>query len=705
MVTMTRVTDPEILARLNEGFTPPKRRKLTRVTDPEILKRLGDPYAPEEEQGFFNKLPRNIAAGLSEAARGIGNVPHALGLPYAPHFEETDFGKMFGIKEEPTLSDKIIQSLAQFIPGIAAPEANLGRAGELIGQIPKAGKFLKGAIGQAIPQAAYGATQNENPLTGAAEGAIGAGIGSGVGAGIEKLVNKLRPSSLLRGNLSPEDLARNLEVTKGTETGLGDVIESPMLKRLQQNILPGVLGSGAESSMQRTGNQLVDTGGKILEGLTGGEITPDYGQKILEALKKSAKDVEKVKANKFNKVNELADKAGLATDRSNLRTTAKSLLKQVESDPDLAKFTNEKDIKLIRELAYPEHEAQITKGLTSKIKQLDENIAKEGRIDLATGKPIDTKVSEKTISVNRPKGGVSVITGKPIAPTHKYSLKSTDILRGKIGEHAYEASVKGEEPKKQLYSRLKKALEKDVEGAIDKTASKELKDAHKEAMDYYRTDYSKFDNPDIRKFIKGDADSDTILPHFLRGGKSDRAFLLSKLSSKLEPESKKLLASAHFSQALNDEGTAIDPLKFRALYNSLGKKQKDVLLGKGELRKSIKDYSDLIGKNTESFNLMFNPKTGARNTDLLTKLSQIVSSAAGGLPAIATNIGLSATARLANKGITSPKLREKLVKGMIEDKKINLPKTKAGLAKIGSFLSQGYDKEPKPMELELVKGR
>lgn len=122
------------------------------------------------QQGFFNKLPRNIGAGLLEAARGIGNIPHALHLPYAPHFEETDFGKMLGLTGAATLSDKLIQGLAQFAPAIAAPEAQLGRAGQLIEKIPKAGKFIKSAIGNALPTSVYTATQEEeSPFSEAAK--------------------------------------------------------------------------------------------------------------------------------------------------------------------------------------------------------------------------------------------------------------------------------------------------------------------------------------------------------------------------------------------------------------------------------------------------------------------------------------------------------------------------------------------------------
>ncbi len=58
-----------------------------------------------KEQGFFNKLPRNIGAGLSEALRGFANIGHGLHIPGAPYFPEEDYSKQYGLTGEPTFSD------------------------------------------------------------------------------------------------------------------------------------------------------------------------------------------------------------------------------------------------------------------------------------------------------------------------------------------------------------------------------------------------------------------------------------------------------------------------------------------------------------------------------------------------------------------------------------------------------------------------
>lgn len=115
-----------------------------------------------EGESFITKLPRNLTAGLLEGLRGIGNVPHAIAPNYFHHFKPTDFRKMVGLNEPATTADKLSEIGGQFLPAIIAPEAQLGRAGEAIQKIPKIGKFIKSAIGNAIYPSAYAATQSED---------------------------------------------------------------------------------------------------------------------------------------------------------------------------------------------------------------------------------------------------------------------------------------------------------------------------------------------------------------------------------------------------------------------------------------------------------------------------------------------------------------------------------------------------------------
>jgi hypothetical protein len=543
-----------------------------------------------------SNLAKNLGVGTLNMGRNLANTPHRLaslvGLGDTPGFgnlapEEFDYAKTLGLDNQN--QNSIVQSIPEITASFAIPGSTIPR-------------MIAG-------QAAFGATQNKNPLIGAAEGGAGALVGAGVGKLIETGFNKLKPSSLLRGNLSKEQLAKNLKTTKGTETSLGQVIENPILQRLSENVLPNVIGSGAEKTMQRTANQVVSKGEELLHGLREGELVHEnYGSKIKEALQESAKSVETEKTSKFRKVNEMAGEHGVTTERSNLRKTADDALSQINSDPDLAQFIDKADSKLLKNLS-----------------QHKEN---------------------------------------PWGSANTYSLKDTDILRGKIGEKAHEANIKGEKPRAAIYQRLKKALEEDVNNAIERSKSPELKTAHKEAMDYYKNEYVPYQ--DIQKFVKKGGDPDLILSHFLKMGSNDRVQLLRKLGQSQAGE-KNLIGNAYLSPAY-EEGK-LNPLKLSTLYHKLGKRQRVELFG-AENNKKIKTYTDLVRKNKEGFNLMFNPKTGARLGHIGT-VAGVVGSGGLHLPSI---LGMGALGNVANRLLTSESFREKLISAMIKDKKLTIPK-------------------------------
>jgi len=97
------------------------------------------PVQPKEpEQGFLNKLPRNIGAGALQGLSGLINLPYNIaqmlpsnprGESYAkalgeslretnaeriPHIKQYDYSKMLGIKSQPTASDEAIQLATEF---------------------------------------------------------------------------------------------------------------------------------------------------------------------------------------------------------------------------------------------------------------------------------------------------------------------------------------------------------------------------------------------------------------------------------------------------------------------------------------------------------------------------------------------------------------------------------------------------------------
>jgi hypothetical protein len=133
------------------------------------------PQNEEPEQGFLNKLPRNIAAGAASGLPGLANLPYSIAkmLPgqrrqdsdedallkaigdnpqeinpeRIPHFTEQNYSKILGIKGTPTLGDKAIQTATEF----ALPILGAGKL---------AAKGIK-SIAEHLPAVTYKGLANE----------------------------------------------------------------------------------------------------------------------------------------------------------------------------------------------------------------------------------------------------------------------------------------------------------------------------------------------------------------------------------------------------------------------------------------------------------------------------------------------------------------------------------------------------------------
>lgn len=559
----------------------------------------------EENRSFLSKLPANILTGLAEMGHGLINAPHNIAnlvspeiASHIPKQQEYDYASMLGLPQNPTMADKIVRGVAQYAPTalIPAGEASL---------IPRVGA-------QAIKQGAFGATQNENPIKGAEEGAIAGAGGELLSSGIEGLLNALRPSRMLRGNLTKEELQKNLESTEGTNTSLGRALESPTLNRVYENILPHVIGSGAEDVMQKTAGQIGEKGTTLLEKIRG-DINPgDTGVQLQSAMKQAASAAREEKNKGFEKLNKFADESGLKVGRENLQNTASNVIKDIELSPEL--------------------KAEFGKDLFNDLERYAAN----------------------------PEGN---------------TLKLTNIFRGKLGDKANELYQAGKMHEYGIVNSLKEALSKDIDESFERSENPALKSAYEKNQQDYIEKFAPFEDKDIVKFTRQGGDPDLILPHFLRGGKNDRATILSKLTNLPQQDKtsmSNMLSYAHLSKAIDENGK-VDPMKLSTLYRNLGEKQKEALIPSESTRSELDKFTNLVGKNKESFDLMRNPKTGARNTDLIIKLAQIATGTTLGLPGLAALAGGGLAGKVVTKALTSEKTRTNLIKKMIEDKKMKIP--------------------------------
>lgn len=417
-------------------------------------------------------------------------------------------------------------------------------------------------------------------------------------------VNAVRPSVIFRGNLSPEELASNLKATQGTNTGLGRVLESPTLNRLSENILPHVIGSGAEATMQKAADQVTKRATDLLEGLRGDATPEKVGEALQTALKAAAKETRQQKDDIYTKVNTMADESGLKVGRTNLQKASQDVLAEINKSPELKRL--------------------LDKHLLADLDSFSQS--KEGN-----------------------------------------NLKLSNIFKGKLNDKANDYWADSKIYEYGIMSSLKDALSQDIESSISNSHDLDLQDAYHAAEKFYQDSYAPFEDRNIVKFTRLGGDPDMILQHFLRLGQNDRANLLTTLVSKLPDKYKDLVPYAHLSKSLDEKGQ-VDPIKMATLYNKLGENQKNVLFPDKGKKQQFEDFSNLVGKNKEAFYLMFNPKTGARNTDLLIKIAQIMGSSAGGIPGLIGGIGTGAiVGRTLNKLLTSPKVRENLVKKMISN--------------------------------------
>lgn len=174
-----------------------------------------------QEPSNENNPLRHLGAGIGQAALNIGrNIPDVFsmikgGQQLRNTFPKIDPYQLMGVqKSENGLSPEgFIQGLGQFVPAMALPELRLGSLGNLLSSSGKLGNFASNILSKGTPFAAYGATQNENPLVGALEGyglqgasEIAPSVLKGIGNTFSNAFKKVTPESIAKSLQSSHDL-------------------------------------------------------------------------------------------------------------------------------------------------------------------------------------------------------------------------------------------------------------------------------------------------------------------------------------------------------------------------------------------------------------------------------------------------------------------------------------------------------------------
>lgn len=437
-----------------------------------------------------------------------------------------------------------------------------------------------------------------------------------------------RPSNFLRGTLTPDQLAQNLEAAKGTKTDLGSVIGSSSLSDTYNTVIPAFPGTLADKTMKQTNQLLQSRGHDLLQKMLGENSSVDVPGQLQQALKSKEIEVKELKKQNYNDLNKAADDAGLKIGDDNLNTTAQDKLSEISGS---ARLRQEAPSSLVDDL----------KRYSSPATSTD--------INPATG-----------LSITEPE-----------------TLKSSDIFRGVLGDKSQQAYENNDTFQSGIYGSLKDAKNKDVEDAINNSGDDNLKTLRDKAHNFYATELAPFFDPDVLKFTHQGGDPDTMLNSFLKTSRvSDRSRLLGKLMDKMPENKQSLVPYAYYSRALNDDGT-INTQKLATLHQNLGTNQENVLFKDKSLHEDMNNYKKLADLNTPAMNTMVKPKTGFMNrafAPFATGMQGLTTGLAlggpvGGAAGLALGIGSPIIAgRYATKMLTSEPIREKLVNAMIENK-------------------------------------
>lgn len=610
---MKKVTDPNLLSQLeNENDQQP-------VNDPNLLAQL---EGEDESNDLMDKIsgsllnqmsPENLGKNL---AIGPIKVGEKIGEKLTGEKPAQDWEKYFNLPESQT--SPLVQGLGGYIP--------FGMAGGA------------GLMGEMLAGGAHGAAtakkgeEVEGGLQGASFNALLRAIGSGL--------NAARPSQMFRGNLSPQELQRNLDVAGNTNTGLGDVIESPTLKKQYENVLTKIPFSGANQRLQQTGKQVVQEGQNILNDFLGDANPRTIPDQIHETLNNQY-DLHQTQKQELYKIpDKIADKINLKLELPTFARNA-TIYKNALEDTQMLK-----------------HEPEV-KSLINKLQNYEHPTT-----------DVESLILDKE--------------GKPLISETKYpTLSEANVLASKLNNLG-ERFTKSPDPTQRsagsTFYKLGQSLKSDIKNSIHKSGNKELQDSFAKAEKNYAENFSPFLDKDAYKYI-GDpnANVDNIVNDFLKtSSKADYGKQLSKLTRLLPAKQQRLLGYSYFSRALDNEGN-LNPNKLATLIKKLGPNQFEALIPDSLQRKRLLNYSRLARMNKEAQELMFNPHTGQRSSEhipaILASIGGSMGALMAGLPGAAVGplagiVGPGLASKPLVHALTSPSFRRSLVKAMIENKKM-----------------------------------
>lgn len=422
----------------------------------------------------------------------------------------------------------------------------------------------------------------------AAEGGIkagGAGISKAKGIISDKFSNVGKIAKQAEGLLSPEELARNVRAAEGTHTDIGNVIGSPELAhRLSNEIIPQAKDAAVDKIMRKREQEVQQRAEQVGDMAAGkGKLANVDMNPLVEKLtQEAAKESTYIKNELYQPIDKLAKAEGINLELPSFKEMAAENAAAIENSPML--------------IADNKFKSRYNKLLGL---QKTENVI-PGKIVDASGKPLSETVQRSSISEAK-----AIFNDLYREGTRMLKSESaTDRATGK------------------LYRELSTAGNADIQSLLNTKGSKKIQNTYEKAQEHYRSDFSRFLDKDVRKFLDETKDYDSMVHDIIKPSKiKDNYSQIEKIVDVLPENQKHLLGAAYFQKAFDPYGV-LQPTEMGNLWNKLGRRQQEALFPDPAMRQSIRDFINLKQMNADALNKWFNPKTGAKNQGMIAKIME-----------------------------------------------------------------------------------
>jgi hypothetical protein len=614
------------------------------ISDDELADKLHSKYYPNlDKKDFYNRIGLQSEAkpeGWKGVAKDISQIPGALGKAIFPGIPN----QIRGIASNPErLPGNVLQGIADLgqaptaaMPALADYLASKGIISkETAAKTPLRppnieNTFNKGhESGDILTQLLAGGVNVPGGVKAGTQAAL-----KGTRAlekGLSKAAMPLKPSTYINSPLSREQLAANYRAAEGTQTPLGNIIDSPLLKGLFENVTSEVPFSGSDKITANIANQVKGKANKLFEASEAGLPPGERRGQLKTAIEAAYENQKKIKNELYMPVDEIAKAENFKVKLPSFSKTAKEFESLFEKSP------------------LAQHDKEFSNTFNKFKNYKNPYIQNKSEILGPNGQPIahekiHPSIAEVKMFASR--------LEKEAANYNKSSTPSDRFLASK-------------------YEELAKSLRNDLKQNIEKNGSPELKSALSTADKNYAENFSQFLDSDVYKFTQDLDNMDNIINEIVKPGKStDKYSRLEKIQNILPAEQKNIIGNEWLRRAIDKEGD-LDPKQFARLIDSLGTKQFEALFPDAAYREQLLDYGRLRGMNEKSLSRMANPLTGQKAIKPAIIGSQITNAIGMGLTGhplavIASLVGPALGSKVLNQYLTSPAVRKNLIKKLME---------------------------------------